>query len=58
MFYSEISKDTLDQIMTLFFKNLGMIDKDIELEILNLEFDDDVVTIEANPKLLDKEAVH
>lgn len=50
MFYTVISRETFNAIMTLFFKNLGLIDKDIELQIDELSFDGDDVIVEADIK--------
>ena len=48
MFYTMISKDSFDQIMTLFFRNLGLVTPDADLEVKSLEFDGDVVIIQAD----------
>lgn len=48
MFYTVIDKNTFDRVMTMFFQNLGLVTPDAELEIKLLEFDGDVVIIEAD----------
>lgn len=48
MFHTLISKNTFDQIMTLFFRNLKLVDSEAELVINSLHFEDDVVVIEAD----------
>lgn len=50
MFYTVISKDTLDAIMTLFFRNLGLIDPEINLRLEELSIDGDDVVIQADIK--------
>lgn len=50
MFYTVISKDTLDAIMTLFFRNLGLIDPEINLRLEELKIEGDEVIIEADIK--------
>lgn len=48
MFYSVISKNTVDEIFTMLFRNLGLVDQQTDLIIRSLEFDGDVVVVEAD----------
>lgn len=50
MFYTIISKETLDAVMTLFFRNLGLVDSSAHLELNKLEIDGDEVLIDADLK--------
>lgn len=50
MFYTIISKETLDAIMTLFFRNLGLVDPSASLTLNDLKIDGDEVLIEADMK--------
>lgn len=48
MFYTAISKTTFDEIMTMFFKNLGIVDPSIDLRITSLEIQGEEVIVEAD----------
>lgn len=48
MFYSVISKETLDEIFSIFFRNLGLVDAQTDLIVRTLEIDKDSVIIEAD----------
>lgn len=50
MFFSLISKDTLNQIMTLFFKNMGYVDSNVDLEITDMLIRGDEVEVTAEVK--------
>lgn len=48
MFYSVFSKDSLDELMTMFFRNLGLVDDQTDLLVRSLVIDNDSVEIEAD----------
>lgn len=54
MFYTAISKETVDEIFTIFFRNLGLVESQADLILRSLEFDGDTVVIEAD---LDQETL-
>lgn len=47
-FYTIISKNTVDEVFTLLFRNLGLLDEQTDLIITQLEFDGDVVIVNAD----------
>lgn len=48
MFYTVISKSTVDEIFSIFFRNLGLISHDTDLVLRELEFDGDEVIVRAD----------
>lgn len=48
MFYTVLDKNTFNRVMTMFFQNLGMVAPEAELDVKLLDFDGDVVVIEAD----------
>jgi len=50
MFFTIISKDTLDAVMTKFFQHLGLVSPHIDLDITSLKIRGDDVEIEAEVK--------
>jgi len=48
MFYTVISKETLDEIFSIFFRNLGLVDAQTDLVVRSLEIDGDSVILEAD----------